>query len=374
MLPRALSVRLLLWAGRTVPRPVPSEVLQALTDVTVTSDAEDDDGFQITFAVGKRKSGEFDLVQDGALALESRVILAVIMGASPEPLIDGVISHHQLRPGSEPGASTLVVTGRDLRVLLNLRETDVPFPNQSSDGIVRQILTNPAYAQYGFVPDVRPASNAPSELERVPGQHSTDLEYIRRLAEQHGYVFYLEPLTLGTNRVYWGPRQRGGPPQPTLSFNLGTLSNVQEIFFTQGTDGPVNAEGLFMEPTNRQSVAIPTLPGLRDPPLARQPTSARRTERLRTVAQRSPDEAADDLRARVTNALEGADCTGRADGVRYGRVLRARQLVGVRGAGRDSDGLYYVKSVTHRLARGSYTQEFRLQREGTGALAPFLPP
>jgi hypothetical protein len=45
----------------------------------------------------------------------------------------------------------------------------------------------------------------------------------------------------------------------------------------------------------------------------------------------------------------------------------------VRGSGFSYDGLYYVKSVTHQIARGSYTQSFRLSRDGTGSLLPVLP-
>jgi hypothetical protein len=55
-------------------------------------------------------------------------------------------------------------------------------------------------------------------------------------------------------------------------------------------------------------------------------------------------------------------------------VLRARELVGVRGAGITYDGLYYVKSVTHNLQRGSYTQNFTLAREGLISLTPVVVP
>ena len=51
---------------------------------------------------------------------------------------------------------------------------------------------------------------------------------------------------------------------------------------------------------------------------------------------------------------------------RYGGVLQARQLVGVRGAGPAFDGLYYVKSVTHKIKRGSYKQSFTLDSERVG--------
>ena len=36
----------------------------------------------------------------------------------------------------------------------------------------------------------------------------------------------------------------------------------------------------------------------------------------------------------------------------------------MRGAGAAFDGLYYVRSVTHEIQRGEYTQSFQLSRNG----------
>ena len=65
---------------------------------------------------------------------------------------------------------------------------------------------------------------------------------------------------------------------------------------------------------------------------------------------------------------------GELDTARYGSVLRARRPVGVRGCGLSYDGNYYVRGVTHTIARGAYTQNFTLGREGTGALLPVVRP
>jgi hypothetical protein len=66
--------------------------------------------------------------------------------------------------------------------------------------------------------------------------------------------------------------------------------------------------------------------------------------------------------------------TGRLDTERYGALLPARGLVGVRGAGWSHDGLYHVKQVTHSIARGRHTQEFTLTREGVGSTTPVVRP
>ena len=65
--------------------------------------------------------------------------------------------------------------------------------------------------------------------------------------------------------------------------------------------------------------------------------------------------------------------TGRLDVARYGRLLKSRQLVGVRGAGLPFDGLYYVKSVTHDIKRGEYKQSFTLARNGLISTLPTVP-
>jgi hypothetical protein len=64
---------------------------------------------------------------------------------------------------------------------------------------------------------------------------------------------------------------------------------------------------------------------------------------------------------------------GSLDVLRYGRSLKARQLVGVRGAGLAFDGLYYVKSVTHNIKRGEYKQSFKLVRNGLISTLPKVP-
>jgi len=75
---------------------------------------------------------------------------------------------------------------------------------------------------------------------------------------------------------------------------------------------------------------------------------------------------------RVDAAADNVTLTGQVDVARYGAVLRPRGLVGVRGAGYLHDGLYYVTSVSHSLAPGTYTQSFSLEREGVGSTVPLV--
>ena len=64
---------------------------------------------------------------------------------------------------------------------------------------------------------------------------------------------------------------------------------------------------------------------------------------------------------------------GSLDVLRYGQLLNARQLVGVRGAGMAFDGLYYVSSVTTKIKRGEIKQDFKLTRNALISITPTVP-
>ena len=71
--------------------------------------------------------------------------------------------------------------------------------------------------------------------------------------------------------------------------------------------------------------------------------------------------------------MEAVTGSGALDVARYGRLLKARGLVGVRGAGLAFDGLYYVDSVTTTIKRGACKQSFRLTRNGLVSITPMVP-
>jgi len=372
MLTSLLGIRLILLLGKTVPLPAPASVMNALTHVKVINDSEGSDGFQITFTLGKDKLGDYALLASGALDPDRRVVVGVLLGTSLEALIDGVIYHHQIAPGNEPGQSTLTVSGRDLSVLLDLEEKNAEYKNRPDFLIVNEILLN--YAQYGIVPQATPTTDVPIELFRIPRQHETDFKFLQRMAKRNGFVFYLEPLTLGVNTAYWGPKKRLGLPQPALSLDMGTATNVTNLSFTNDALAPVGTKGSFVEPISKTSIPIPPLPSLRIPPLAASPAPPRRTQLMRRTAGLNPAQAATTALAAATNAPDAIKASGQLETVRYGSVLRARRLVGVRGAGLKNDGFYYVHSVTHEIEPGNYTQNFTLSREGTGPLLPLVRP
>jgi hypothetical protein len=368
-----VGVRLQLFVGPTVPIPAPFAVVDALTTVEITDDDRERSGFQLTFSLGKDTPLDYSLLAGGLLDPPSRVVVLLLLLGTPQVLIDGIITRHQVTPSNRPGDSTLHVTGEDVTLMMDLEEKSSTYPNQPDSVIVTRLIAS--YATYGLIPRVTPTTDVPIILDRIPTQQRTDLAYIRELARRNGYVFYVEPTPLpGTNTAYWGPDNRLDVPQPALTLNMGPLTNVDEpIAFRYDSLGPVAPQVFAVEPITQLRFPIPVPTGLH-PPLARSPATPLRKTVTRDSANLSTIQAG--LRAASAAGLssDAVEATGHVDAVRYGQVLRARRLVGVRGVGQSYDGTYYVRRVTHMIRRGSYRQEFVLSREGRGSLTPAVRP
>src|SRR5260221_14771601 len=110
MLTSLLGVRLILLIGETLPLPASYDITSTLTQVEVTNDADNGDGFQLTLAVSKDSLVNYGILSGGDLDPFNRVGIGVLLGTSLEVLINGVITHHQFSPSNDPGTSTFTVT------------------------------------------------------------------------------------------------------------------------------------------------------------------------------------------------------------------------------------------------------------------------
>ncbi|MFI2346424.1 phage late control D family protein [Streptomyces sp. NPDC019443] len=358
-------VRMQLLLGPTVVLPAPYEVVDALIAVEVWASGRQQDAFRMTFALGKDSVVDYGLLRGGYFDPPARVSVAVVMGASFEVLINGIVTDHQVVPSDRPGASRLIVTGDDLSFELARDERSASYPGQSDSEIVEKIVTG-----YGLRPEVTATQDRPTDTQWIPNQQGTDLDYVRGLARRNGFVFFLEPTRLpGVSTAYWGPQPRGRGGQPPLSVGMGPDANVDgPITFDFDAAGPAAPQVTILDPRTGLTITIP-LPANPLTALSGRPAAALRTVTARDVAHLDPVQAA--LRALATSSDSADAVSGRGelDAVRYGRVLRPRRSVEVRGAGRGYDGGYYVQEVSHLVRRGSYRQSFVLSREGLGALS-----
>jgi hypothetical protein len=382
MLASLLGTRLTLWLGPTIAVPAPAPIVEALSAVEVTLNSEGRDGFQLTFTLGRgaRDIVDYPLLANPLLRPFSRVIIQVWMGVTPEVLIDGFITNHQVNPGNEPGAATLTITGEDVRVMMDLRELSIPYPQMTPEARVALILLKYAFF-LGAPPIIIPAltPDLPVILERIPAQSGTDLAYIQQLAEDVGYVFYVEPTPVPmVNLAYWGPENRLSIPQSALSANMGPDTNVTSFSSTYDALRPTTVLGLMQEKRTGVFLPVATFTSLR-PPLAPLPAMLVQQPNVRSVLARNSGnldliQAYARAQALTDRSSDAVTAEGELDALQYGGLLRARRLVGVRGVGFLLDGFYYVKRVTHSIKKGEYKQSFSLVREGFGAIAPAVVP
>src|SRR5262245_5212030 len=186
------GIHLTLLIGPAVPVPAPAHVLDALDSVQVNSGG-DRSGFQLSFQIGKRSLLQTTLLPAGYFdPIVTRVIVIVTVRGIPNVVSDGVVTRQEISPSSEPGKSTLTITGEDLSLYMDLVE--MPFMRFPAMPVIARVYAILAkYAAFGIAPIAIPPiiPDVPNPLEEMPHQDGTDRQYLQQLAGICGYVFYV---------------------------------------------------------------------------------------------------------------------------------------------------------------------------------------
>jgi hypothetical protein len=223
-----------------------------------------------------------------------------------------------------------------------------------------------------------PSIDFPLIIEFTPEQKHTDLEYLRTLAARFGYVFYVLPGPAPyTSTAYWGPPVRAGLPQKALTANMGSSTNIKSISFQDDWLSPTVVSGWIQDKMTNMDLPVMTFASTRIP-LVTQPAIITNFAYNKKVLFDGSGMNVMQAYARAQGITDASvdnviTATGELDAMRYGAILKSRGLVGVRGTGYQHDGFYYVKSVSHVIKKGEYTQKFTLTREGLGAISPVVP-
>lgn len=372
------GIDLTLMIGPLVPIRAPRAVVDALTSVEVTVDDTGPSVFQLSFNLSNKSPlHTLFLLTGGSPLLFMRVVIVVTVNGTPDVIMDGVITNHEIVPGTDASHPTLAITGEDLTAVMNQQDfSGFPFPASPAEARVALLLAK--YAFLGVIPLIVPSIliDVPLPTSSIPGQRGTDLGYIKALADRVGYVFYLDPGPApGLNKAYWGPQIKLGVPQPALNIDMDAHTNVESLSFSfDSQKNRIPTVFIYNEQTKVIfTIPIPPITPL-NPPLGLVQPLPTNLGDLRPVsdnlAKRSIPQAILIGLAKAARWAEAVTGQGTLNVVRYGRTLKARQLVGVRGAGPAFDGLHYVTSVTHQIKRGEYKQSFKLSRNG---LLPTVP-
>jgi len=375
------GIHLTLLIGPVVPLPAPKIVIDALESVEVTTAAGSVSGFTLTLQINSQSElNTLFLITAGqstGLGMPPlRVMLVVTLNGMPQVLFDGVMTHVQVTPGENGAAGRITVTGEDLTKVMDMFDfSGLPYPGLPVPARVALICGK--YAAFGIVPLPIPPIflDVPIPVDKIPSHQGTDLNYLLQLAREVGYVFYIEPGPApGANIAYFGPEIKVGVPQPALNVNMDAHTNVESLNFSFDPTKGVLPVVLIQNQATRVPIPIP-IPNINplQPPLGVLSTPLANLKLMKETAKLNPVQAIGRGVAEASKSQDSVSASGSLNVLRYGRLLKARQLVGVRGVGLAYDGLYFVQSVTSTLKRGEFKQRFNLTRNGLISITPTVP-
>lgn len=290
-----------------------------------------------------------------------------------EPVFDGYVTAVHVRLGSQPGETSIDVSGMDTSVLMSLEEKVAIHKDMSDSEIVLKIVgAYKVQVQADQTPTVH------QERDTTIVQRGSDIQFVRDLARLNGMEFYFETdRTSGNVVAYFRAPQLQGTPQPDLAIQFGDESNLRrfearmnglrplavtagqvDIKANSPNTAQVTGSQLAALGSKDANVLIGRALGSLVTPKAAQaqmlvlgPPTSNATEQ-QTIVQAVRDEASWLITAE-----------GEINSEAYQRVLRPHRLVLVKGACTPYSGKYYVTRVVHELSGdGSYTQSFEARR------------
>jgi hypothetical protein len=375
------AIHLSLLMGPVIPLPVPAMMINAFEEGTVTSASGAASGFQLRFKVNsKSELNTIFLIAAGQNTSIGtpplRVVMIVTINGRPQPLFDGVVTNVEVQIGQNGQPGSITVTGEDLTKVMDMIDfSGLPYPAMPVEARVALICAK--YAAFGIIPLPIPSffPDVPIPIERIPAQQGTDLAYLKRLADEVGHVFYIEPGEVPmTNIAYFGPEIKVGVPQPALNLDMDAHTNVESLNFSFDPTKGVLPVVFIQNQLTRVPIPIP-IPNLNplQPPLGVLPAPIANLTVMKDTAKMNPMQAISKGLSEAKKSQDAVTGTGSLNVMRYGRLLKPRKLVGVRGAGVAYDGLYYVSSVTSTLKKGDFKQNFNLTRNGLVSITPTVP-
>jgi len=360
--------------------PASEDLLRAVRQIEVEESAEMADMLRLQLAIAVRSDGGgWTLVDNGTFRRLTRLHLMVAVGNSPmESLIDAYVIETNVTFSDRPGQSTLNVVAMEPTVLMDLQEKAREWSDMADSDIAQAI-----FREYGFESDVDPTTIVRRQSERTVMQRSKDIQFLRELARRNNFECYVETDPRRHVNVGHFHRPRvDDRPQGVLSVNTGPETNVSSFSVRHDLLGPTTAKAsavdietgtdpssvierpelaaLGLESTVLSSLVEELLPGTPGPDWSRRVL----------LSQTGLTEAAEvqaHAQAVVDRSSWSITASGEVHTATFGRILRAKRPVLVRGLGPRFSGAYYVERVSHTISSGGYTQAFSLKRNALGA-------
>jgi len=349
--------------------PLPPFVASALSEIEVETSIEGASMFRLHFDLSRTAIGDFDaLVFDLFRPLVPiRISLSFGLGL-PMTLINGFVRDVQMTVGNDPGSSRMEIVGADaLGTIMGHVQIPFTWPNLPDNVIVSAI-----FGKYAIIPAAVPTPPMRTILDTTTTQQARDSAFLQQIASFHSYNLFIRPDPLaGFDVGYFVPlpMMTALPPQGVLSIDFGSQTNLNSFQLTNQQLKPTTVVSVFPESNTRVPVPV-VAPVATEVPMGLEPSLFRVIPPA--VEVEISNEAASVAEkywqafAKVTESARTVRASGEVDGLKYSRPLMPGLPVAIRGAGRQHSGNYLVTSVTHRISRDGYAQNFQAMRNAVG--------
>lgn len=289
------------------------------------------------------------------------------------------------------GSLSLSVEAHDKGVLMNKVSHLRAFENKTRSEIVEQIAE-----ENGYGSDLRQVQHTAVRHD-VINQNTPDAQFMKKLADQEGFEFYVE-----SDGLHWHERRLGEKPARILQYYLppavGDILDFNIDNDASAKPGKITARGrdpmerkdfeATASDANTPRTTLSTKPEVEASPqpveiinpvtgnVSKAYASPAANPGSSTTSAASGNASAE---VRPTTATSKAAAQSEADGI-YKRTqlsavtlklkivgdpqLAAKSIVEVRGLGQRLSGKYYVASIKHTISSG-YSCELTCKREGT---------
>jgi phage protein D len=348
--------------------PMSEPLVDAVQQVVVETALDLACAFSIRFGIGPTATGDWSILDVDTFRPLTPIGIRVGVGANPIPgsLLNGYVTAARVA-WDDGGKSTLEVSGTDLTGVMNLEEKTRAWQNMPDGAIAAQI-----FGQYGVIPKVQ--VDPPRLVDPVGTtiQRGTDIRFLRRLARRSGCECYVTPEAMsGLDQGIFQPATLTGRPVTVLSVAMDSVTNVRDLSARYDMTHPTTVLAtdvdtmtklpqagialaatnapMGLEPTLARLIAGGSLAGGIKPTILPVDTGAFTNAELQPAAQALADRSSFAATIEATTAADAG-------------VIRAGDLIALRGAGRVFNGLYQATKVRLTVGADVFEQHVTARR------------
>ncbi len=359
-------------------KPLDKEVYPGIEHVKIEDSDTTADIFSIRLLAIRGPDGEWSYPQKDKLLLFSKVKISASLNGVSENLVEGYITGIDFHIDKEERKSHVDINGMDSTVLMNLGEEIMSWVDKSDSDIAKEI-----FSKYGFDLDVDDTVHPPLEKGYTVIQRESDIEFLKKLAVRNGFECFVDSdFQSKKTRGHFRKLQLDLKPQKDLAVHFGTDSTLESIDFSIDGLRPISVElrqkdalskkveEVLIDDSKLSKLGKQTLNELIASNLTKIKTRETLTPKIilsRHVVS-EPQLMESIARSVFDEGSWFINAKGTVNAESYGKVLKTKSLVLIKGSNDTFSGKYYVSKVIHTFKPGSYIQEFKAKRNALGII------